>query len=177
MQGVHSASHTCVPWLSGSWNGPVACDPLSPFIKFALHPIGGFCSVSTELPPSHIRSEHVTAAVQQNGRRPRFGETIHCLAVEPYQVFLHVAIVDNNMIEEVPYETVVLGRLRPGYRVLQLRNRRGTRIEFCFLFVKISFGREDHKWATGDDLRIQNRRLRDALREAQLDHAKETAEC
>jgi len=84
LQGVHSASHAYVPWLSGSWNGPVACHPLSPFIKFALHPIGGFCSVSTELPPSHIRSEHVTAAVQQNGLRPRFGETIHCLPAEPY---------------------------------------------------------------------------------------------
>jgi len=80
LQGVHSASHAYAPWLSGSWKGPVACDPSSPFIKFALHPIGGFCSVSTELPPSHIRSEHVTAAVQQNGLHPRFGETIHCLA-------------------------------------------------------------------------------------------------
>ena len=46
----------------------------------------------------------------------------------------------------------MLGRLRRGYRVFRLRSMLGTRIELCHLFVKVSFGSEDNKWASPTDL-------------------------
>ena len=45
---------------------------------------------------------------------------MHCLASEPEQTFLRVAVLDHTEDEkgtEVAFETAVLGRLRPGYRV------------------------------------------------------------
>ena len=78
---------------------------------------------------------------------------VHCLAAEPHETFLRVAVEDEDD-DEVAFETAVLGRLRPGYRVLQLRSRLGTRIELCYLFVRISRGEEDHQWgAMADELR------------------------
>lgn len=56
---------------------------------------------------------------------------------------------------EVAYETCVLGRLRPGYRNLRLRDRLGSRIEHCHLFVRISFGRERNEWYSPTELRAR----------------------
>ena len=50
--------------------------------------------------------------------------------------------------QEVAYETAVLGRLRHGYRVIQLRSLQGTRIELCYLLVRVSFGEELNLWPT-----------------------------
>ena len=89
----------------------------------------------------------------------RHAMQVHCLAAEPHETFVRVA-VENCSDEEVAFETAVLGRLRPGYRVLQLRSRLGTRIERCFLFVKISMGEEPHQWASREELRQRNNELR-----------------
>ena len=73
-----------------------------------------------------------------NGMNVAIKRTVHCIAAEPHATFLRVGIADGR--EEVAYETAVLGRLRRGYRVLQLRSQLGTRIELCYLFVRIIFG-------------------------------------
>ena len=75
-----------------------------------------------------------------------FAETVHCVAAEPHATFLRISVADSG--QEVAYETAVLGRLRPGYRVLQMRGLLGTRIELCYLFVRISFGSEPNLWPT-----------------------------
>ena len=51
---------------------------------------------------------------------------MHCLAQCPRETILRVAVHEGEV--EVAYETAVLGRLRRGYRVLQLRSPHGTRI-------------------------------------------------
>jgi hypothetical protein len=67
-----------------------------------------------------------------------FEQDIHCVAAEPHAVFLRVGIADGG--HEVAFETAVLGRLRGGFRIFQLRGLLGTRIELAYLFVRISFG-------------------------------------
>eukprot|EP00966_Prymnesium_polylepis_P169216 3912751-Prymnesium_polylepis.1 len=67
-----------------------------------------------------------------------FGALVHCAAAEPHATFLRIGVIDGR--QEVAYETAVLGRLRCGYRVLQLRGGLGTRIELAYLFVRISLG-------------------------------------
>ena len=72
------------------------------------------------------------------------GETVHCVAAEPHATFLRVSVTErrdragvSNLLgegwrdagQEVAYTIAVLGRLRRGYRVLQLRGLLGTRIE------------------------------------------------
>jgi hypothetical protein len=82
----------------------------------------------------------------------------HCVAAEPYATFLRVGVSTGR--HEVAYGTAVLGRLRGGYRILQMRGPLGTRIELCYLFVQVSFGTERHLWATS---RQQARQLRELL--------------
>ena len=55
--------------------------------------------------------------------------------------------------KEVAYETVSLGALRSGFRCLHLRNRFGTRIDMCHMFVHIELGTEPHVWAEAEELR------------------------
>ena len=62
--------------------------------------------------------------------------------------------LDNE--QEVAYETAVLGRLRRGYRVFQLRCELGTRIEQCYLLVKISFGSEPNQWPTPRQVQLRS---------------------
>jgi hypothetical protein len=93
-----------------------------------------------------IETESGTATVAGNGMNAQFGETVHCMAAEPQAVFLRVCVVDRG--QEVAYETSCLGRLRVGYRVLNLRSMLGTRIELCHLLVCISFRHEPFSWAT-----------------------------
>ncbi len=73
-----------------------------------------------------------------------FNATANCVAAEPYATFFRVGATDGG--REVAYESAVLGRLRRGYRVFQLRGLLGTRIELCYLLVKISFGRQTNFW-------------------------------
>ena len=82
-----------------------------------------------------------------------FDQTVHCIAAGPDATFLRVSVHDGNR-QEVAYETAVLGRLRRGYRILQLRGPLGTRIELCYLFVKISFGKEPNEWANPRQARL-----------------------
>ena len=81
-------------------------------------------------------------------------QNIHCVAAEPHATIVRVSVTDGG--QEVAYETAVLGRLRGGYRVLQMRSVLGTRIELCYLLVKISFGSEPNLWATPRQLRMQH---------------------
>ena len=107
----------------------------------------GFCAVSKTLPlPQNVETELITEKVESNGLNAQFGHAVHCVAAEPHATFLRVGVLDEG--REVAYETAVLGRLRRGYRVIQLRCTLGTRIELCYLFVKISFGYEPNEWET-----------------------------
>ena len=45
--------------------------------------------------------------------------------------------------------------LRPGYRIFQLRDERGTPIEMCSLFVHIEVDRTPHHWRDRSDLQKQ----------------------
>lgn len=118
--------------------------------------------MSNTLPvPLRTETEMRTAAVELNGLRAGLGVELHCVAAEPFGTFLRVAVSDGG--QEVAYETVVLGRLRRGYRVLHLRSMLGTRIELCFLFVRISCGTVPNQWATPRQLRIQSSRLQDTI--------------
>eukprot|EP00966_Prymnesium_polylepis_P257476 5948095-Prymnesium_polylepis.1 len=76
-----------------------------------------------------------------------FGNAVvHLVAAEPGATFLRIGVTDLG--QEVAFATAILGRLRRGYRVLELRNLLGTKIELCFLFVQISFGSERNLWPT-----------------------------
>eukprot|EP00966_Prymnesium_polylepis_P289291 6682522-Prymnesium_polylepis.1 len=79
-----------------------------------------------------------------SGLNTAFGETVHCVAAEPDTTFLRVAVINRG--QEVAYETTALGRLRMGFRVLQLRGMLGTRIELGYLFVRVTFGTERNLW-------------------------------
>ena len=150
--------------MSGKYLPPDGRDVSSPVIQLAIHPIGGmrkpkrhlpctlqtgipatfvlagFCAISKTLPlPPSTEIDGSTGAVESNGLNAAFGETAHCIAAEPDTTFLRVSVADGK--HEVAYETLVLGRLRHGYRVLTLRHvSTGTRIELAYLFVRISFG-------------------------------------
>ena len=117
--------------------------------------------MSKTLPlPVNVETEASTRVVEGNGLNAAFdGETVHCAAAEPHATFLRVAVTDADSCGlEVAYETVVLGRLRSGYRVLQLRSSSfGTRIELCVLFLHIRFRTEQKNlWATPRQLRVQS---------------------
>ena len=172
--GRHSACHDHHPELSGAIAPPDYSDPSSPAISLALYPIGGdrlhllpwsvrakryhmrvlwrhhlagFCGVSKNLPLPHVvDTEASTAAVKGTGMNATFEETVHCIAAEPHATFLRVAVADCG--QEVAYASAVLGRLRRGFRVFQMRSMLGTRIELAYLCVQISFGSEPHMWAT-----------------------------
>lgn len=94
------------------------------------------------------QTEMVLRAESTGGMNAAFGRdgTIHCIAAEPEATFLRVGVVDRG--EEVAYATTVLSRLSPGYRVLPLRSMLGTRIDLCYVFVKISFNSVPNLTAT-----------------------------
>ena len=134
-----------MPELSGATASPDSSASSSPAVSLSLLPIGGFCAVSNSLPlPQAVETTAATATVKGNGMNAAFGDEIHCVAAEPHATFLRVSVTDEG--HEVAYETAVLGRLRHGYRVFQLRSPLGTRIELCYLLVKISFGSLDNLW-------------------------------
>jgi len=154
--GSRGGCHKYHKELSGVPALPDNSEQSCPAVKVSLHPIGGFCALSEKLPLAQIdlKTELTTPAVKYNGLNAPFGQTIHCVAAEPAATFLRVGILDGS--QEVAYETAVLGRLRVGYRVFQMRSMLGTRIELCYLFVKISTGSEPNQWGTPRQLRIQS---------------------
>ena len=73
-----------------------------------------------------------------------YKRTVHCAAAEPLATFLRVMVVEDG--QELAYTTAVLGRLRRGYRVFQLRSMLGTRIELAYILVRITFDSEPNLW-------------------------------
>ena len=162
LSGSRMACHSYHPELSGTPAAPNSLAVSSPGISVTLHPIGGFCAVSTTLPLARqqsIETEFWMPATEPNGMNALFGQTIHCTAAEPHATFLRVAATDGR--HEVAYETAVLGRLRRGFRVLQMRGSLGTRIELCYLLVKITFRAEANLFATPRQLRISSMQQRE----------------
>jgi len=161
--GSHSACHCHHPELSGTAAPPKSDKkPSSPSITLALHPIGGFCAVSDTLPmPWVVQTDtKLTSSKSDNGLNVTFGQEIHCVVAEPHSVFLRVGVVDGG--QEAAFELAVLGRLRGGFRVFQLRGMLGTRIELNFLFVCIRFGSKVvNLWPTPRQLEL--RRLESAM--------------
>mmetsp|Transcript_70930 Transcript_70930/g.194498 ORF Transcript_70930/g.194498 Transcript_70930/m.194498 type:complete len:283 (-) Transcript_70930:28-876(-) len=109
-------------------------------------------------------------AAKGNGLNVNINEVLHFVAAEPHATFVRVSVIEGK--QELAYESAVLGRLRGGYRIFQLRSCFGTRIELCYLFAKISFGTEINKWATTRQLRVssfqhrtENERLKRELHE------------
>ena len=146
--GTHSAAHQYLPELSGTASAPNALAPARMALSFSLHSIGGLCAVSRVLPlPKTTECEIVTDPRNSDaeltfcgGLNIQFNDQhVHCIAAEPHETFLRVSVHDDKWCD-IAYEVVVLGRLRGGYRVVQLRGRLGTRIELCCLLVRISFG-------------------------------------
>ena len=137
-----------------------------PTVSLSLHPIGGFCAVTRQLPLTADAppASCETAEVKGNGMNAQFGDTLHCLSAEPDATFLRVSVTSGG--EEVAFETAVVGRLRRGYRVFCLRSLLGTRIELCYLFVHISFGTEWNDWIPPTQLRRRTKRHQGDLRQA-----------
>lgn len=161
-EGPHAACHVHLPELSlglSGANAPPDDAPTStPSLSFSLHPIGGFCGLASVLPPPFRLPLEMSlgadaakdAALAGSGLNTRFDRTVHCLAAEPDACLLRVSVLDAG--EEVAYETMVLGRLRPGYRTLRLRCQLGTRIELAGLFVHVSFGQEPNHWLSASEI-------------------------
>ena len=154
--GRRARSHALVPSLSGSFVTPDLGGASSPQVKVELFAIGGTALVSRVLPPPKLGSPPTsltTPAIVGNGLHAVLNETVHCLASEPAQTFFRVSVLDRKA--EVAYETAVLGRLRSGYRCIELRARStGTKIELCTLFVHIQMGQYEleHEPAFGQPL-------------------------
>eukprot|EP00966_Prymnesium_polylepis_P270097 6239557-Prymnesium_polylepis.1 len=127
-----------------------------------LFTTAGFCAVCKRLPLSASSSINVEAklSAKDNGMNAVFGNSVHCVAAEPNACFVRVSVTDGQ--QEIAYETAVLGRLRPGYRVLQLRGAYGTRIECAYLFLRISFTSEVNQWGTSRHKEKQLREMREA---------------
>jgi len=152
--GPHPASHAFVSWLSGEAVPTQAGAPINPALVVELHAIGGFCCVSPTLPaPRNATSQLSTDPMHGNGLAAHFEQKVHCLAAEPMQTILRIAVMDGD--HEVANATAVLGVMRPGYRSIQLRSRQGTLIELCHLLVHIELGSESNAWTSTEELRKQ----------------------
>eukprot|EP00966_Prymnesium_polylepis_P329241 7384978-Prymnesium_polylepis.1 len=144
--GSREACHRYHPELSGVTVPPNDRTPSAPSLSLSLHPIGGFCALGDALPLPYSVQTEVSLPPAQSGMNVAMGKTIHLVAAEPFATILRISVSDRG--KEVAHETAVLGRLRGGYRVLQMRGPLGTRIELAFLLVKISFASETNVWAT-----------------------------
>jgi len=150
--------HKYAPELTGPMVGPDNLEPSRPLLSVHVHAIGGFCAVTNTLPfRRYLPPWHITISPQINGMNATFHQKVHCIASESHSTFLRLGVVDSTSRHEVAYEVAVLGRLRRGFRVLQLRSSYGTRIELAYLFVKISFARQKNIWPTARQLRGQLR--------------------
>jgi len=161
--GKRVACHQYHAELSGKAVPPDNRDPSAPALSFSVHPIGGFCAISNKLPlPPNIETDMMLPP-SDNGLIASFGDKIHCVCAEPQAVFFRVSVVDGG--QEVAYETAILGRLRGGFRVFQLRGVLGTRIELCFLLVRVSFGTLFNNWATARQQAEQYQQQKSRVRE------------
>lgn len=155
LHGRRLACHRYHPELSGSPAPPNNADPSSPAVTLSIHPIGGFAAISRVLPlQQQLEIELSTHTVAGNGMNAQFDETFHCIASEPDTSFLRVGVTDGG--QEVAYEIAVLGRLRSGYRAIQLRSvQHGTRIELAYLFVRIAppSSVRNRSWVSSQQLR------------------------
>mmetsp|Transcript_42418 Transcript_42418/g.124226 ORF Transcript_42418/g.124226 Transcript_42418/m.124226 type:complete len:771 (+) Transcript_42418:1-2313(+) len=143
--GTRGECHKYHRELSGFFMAPDNTDASCPSVTLAVHPIGGFCAIAKKLPMRQaVEREATTPTVHNNGLSVPVRQTMHCLAAEPHATFLRISVTDGG--QEIAYESVVLGRLRHGYRIFQLRSLLGTRIELCFLLVRIHFGSEANLW-------------------------------
>lgn len=168
--GHRAECHSFVTELSGAHAPPHEASDLSqPGLVVSLHAIGGFCAISDVLPLSYRTSETkvtVPAVKRSIGGNAHFRSKLHCIAAEPGETFLRVGVVDGG--KEVAYESVVLARLRPGHRVLQLRSLLGSRIELAYIFVTISIKSEVNIFATARQLRLR-------IGELETQHSRDTA--
>jgi len=158
-EGRRGACHRYHPELSGPVSAtgapPNNLPESSPALSVALHPIGGFCAVSQTLPlPTTVATEITTTTVKGNGMNPAFDQKFHCVAAEPCATFLRIGVIVGG--QEVSYAISILGRLRRGYRILQLRSPLGTRIELAYLFVKVSMSSHANLWSNARHLRLRS---------------------
>uniref|UniRef100_A0A7S4BY56 PI-PLC Y-box domain-containing protein n=1 Tax=Chrysotila carterae TaxID=13221 RepID=A0A7S4BY56_CHRCT len=133
-----------------------------PSLSVELHAIGGFHCVSTVLPPVSGATRHLVHPLDRTSGGGgdgsgdgsfRYGQQVHCVAAEPMACVLRVAVVDDEEAgQEVAYDTVVLGAVREGYRVIHLRSMLGTRIESCYLLVHIAFSTQVNAWVGEHEL-------------------------
>jgi len=154
LDGRRSAAHRCHPELSGSTTTPNKLGTSAPALSMSLHPFGGFCAISGILPLPIIVNTEVTLSHHDNGMNAPCGKMVYCVAAEPHATILRIGVKDRKQ-GLVAYESAVLGRLRGGHRVFQLRSLLGTRIEICYLFVRITFGRERNLWPTPRQMRYK----------------------
>ena len=117
-------------------------------LRASVLPSGtGFCAVSDELPLKENIDTDLTLASKSTGMCVALDTIVYCVAAEPYATFLRVDVMDGR--HAIANEICLLGRLRRGYRVLQLRSLLGTRIELCYLFLHIEFrGEVTNLWPT-----------------------------
>eukprot|EP00965_Chrysotila_dentata_P257070 6212760-Pleurochrysis_carterae.AAC.1 len=152
VSGKRSESHQYVSQLSFGAPKLGKGYAQSVSISVELHAIGGFSCVSQMLPPTVGAAHSLLRASTDDGSNFFCGQKVHCVAAEPRETVLRIAVVDDDFDREVAYETVVLGVLREGYRVFHLRNMQGTRIESCSLLVQVSFGAQVNAWVGEQDL-------------------------
>jgi len=159
-KGTHSACHSYEPELSGSAVAPNGLDPSSPSITLSVHAVGGFCAVSGSLPlPQQFEEKEIRLSSRSSGGlNAAFSQSVHCVAAEPAATFLRVSVSDRS--QEVAFESVVLGRLRGGFRVLQMRSMLGTRIELCYLLLHLEFSKLLNLWFSPRQMRMQNKQAR-----------------
>jgi len=165
--GSRGACHGYHPELSGKAIPPNSLNPSCPQLSVTLHPIGGFCAISNMLPlPKSVDWKMAINVPDANGMNAAVVRTVHCVAAEPLATFLKIAVTEGVSGKEVAYEICVLGRLRRGYRVIQLRGPLGTRIALCYVLVQISFGDpQKNVWATPRQLRLQSNQQRVEVKE------------
>jgi hypothetical protein len=156
------------PELTGKERPPVPGPVSNPKLAVELHSIGGFSCVSRKLPPEEGATGQASSEqVDGNGFNAVFDETFHCLAAEPRETILRIAVWDHGRM--VAYETAVLSTLRGGYRSLQLRDHHGTKIELCFVAVRVDLGSVPH-WSAASKRELfaqitDQRRIIEELRE------------
>jgi len=152
--GSRGACHAFHPELSGRSAPPDGRSPASPALAFRLHAIGGVCAVSDALPVAHPSTHLHIASEKGSGLCANYStKHVHCVAAEPHETFLRVSVLNQGV--EMAYETAVLGMMRHGLRVFQLRGALGTRIELCCLLVRIGLSSQPNVWPSARQLRLQ----------------------
>jgi len=155
--GSHSACHEYVPSLSGSSVLPDALDPTTPSLTLSLHAVGGFCAISRTLPvpQQHVNTDIIlTPIADEMSSVTAFGQKLHLVAAEPESTFVRLAVSDAR--QDVAFAVAMLGRLCRGYRIFQLRSPLGTRIELCYLLVRVTVGSELNLWLSPRQMRMRS---------------------